>query len=735
MNKFTFSNRVFDASAEPNRRLDENGRLIVKKSLITKAEVSPYFGAEIKDYQALGLEADKRYNVLRPVEELKKCISDFEMLPLLSRHIMDYSDEPQKEDRTGAVGKAEIDGDAVYAPLSVWDKDEIQNIQSETKRELSLGYSCDFVKRSGKYKGTPYDLVMENIKPNHLALVENARVKGAKVFNSKGKVEDNDWDESEHPKDKDNGQFVEKGGGENEAPESKTTESKAAESKAAKKDTKSEAAGKDIKTEKKEIGEFIDLEPKNNNKAKYEISKDDREKAEEAVQWFIDNTAKYTKENPLESSVGDKLHFEPNKKALERLGDVKKAYIENALHFITQKKGDNLELRHLARNKLEALKKIIEAAEFPDKRCKADNGDLVYFKTIEDNKQKDLTLILHFDESSKLNKLDAYRVASGMPGLGEKGVEKVVKNKNSVLKVPSANIQAVHQGKSAEANPDHKNSIQKGKEKVNPQNKKGTLDSSKGEREMKKRLMLLKAFGVFDNDIEQIERLEKETEGKTADEGNEKLKQVLIEKLGADKAEEILLALSAIADKEPAEPPAPAKEEPPAPAAPNKGVLFDWQIDWKGRGYDTGVFIAPIKINGKRYIEEVLVERRTGRQGLYVHEVEIKKKLEDFIKTSTEGGHLPTSKLIISERIAKIKQKTEIKDINPQNKDKADELGGPDFKSGVGTSAKVKNVALKAPSANSQPVHQGKSAEANPDHKDNIQTDKKKVNPLLNLIT
>ncbi|MDR3049425.1 MAG: hypothetical protein LBV16_06300 [Elusimicrobiota bacterium] len=88
------------------------------------------------------------------------------------------------------------------------------------------------------------------------------------------------------------------------------------------------------------------------------------------------------------------------------------------------------------------------------------------------------------------------------------------------------------------------------------------------------------------------------------------------------------------------------------PEVINKGKLFDWQVNWKNRGYDTGVFIAPIEIDGERYIEEVVVEKRTKGQRLYVHEVEIERKLEDFIKTPTKEGHLPTSRLIIAEKIA-----------------------------------------------------------------------------------
>jgi hypothetical protein len=47
------------------------------------------------------------------------------------------------------------------------------------------------------------------------------------------------------------------------------------------------------------------------------------------------------------------------------------------------------------------------------------------------------------------------------------------------------------------------------------------------------------------------------------------------------------------------------------------------------------MFVAPITIDGKRYVETVIVERRTRRQGLYVHDVKIQERLESVLKTST----------------------------------------------------------------------------------------------------
>ncbi len=89
------------------------------------------------------------------------------------------------------------------------------------------------------------------------------------------------------------------------------------------------------------------------------------------------------------------------------------------------------------------------------------------------------------------------------------------------------------------------------------------------------------------------------------------------------------------------------------------GVVFDRQKNWKERGYDTAVIAAPVTIKGVEYVCEVVVGQRTNRQGFYLHEVEIKKKLEDVFKTSTEGGTPQASRSILALRAEDVKREEE----------------------------------------------------------------------------
>lgn len=52
-----------------------------------------------------------------------------------------------------------------------------------------------------------------------------------------------------------------------------------------------------------------------------------------------------------------------------------------------------------------------------------------------------------------------------------------------------------------------------------------------------------------------------------------------------------------------------------------KGKIVDYQTNWKGRGYDTAVIAAPIKIAGVDYLAGVCVKRTSTDSNFYVHEV------------------------------------------------------------------------------------------------------------------
>lgn len=159
------------------RSFDRNGHLIVKRTIITKASVNPYFGREIPNYESLGLEPDKIYNLLRDPKELEKALSSFKGVQLLIKHTPVSADDPHNDLTVGSVGTdIEVEGNDVYASLRVFDKYAIELIESGKLQELSAGYSYTADMTPGEFNGQGYDGVMRNIHGNHVALVERGRI-------------------------------------------------------------------------------------------------------------------------------------------------------------------------------------------------------------------------------------------------------------------------------------------------------------------------------------------------------------------------------------------------------------------------------------------------------------------------------------------------------------------------------------------------------------------------------
>lgn len=159
------------------RHYDDNGFLIVDSTIITKAAVNPYYGKEIPDYESLGLDPEKIYNMLRDPAELEKGMHTLGEKQLLIKHIFVSADELQKESIAGTIGSnLEMVGDDVKGSLTVWDKEAINLIESGKLAELSASYFYDPVMQSGTFKGQPYDGIMTNIRGNHVALVERGRI-------------------------------------------------------------------------------------------------------------------------------------------------------------------------------------------------------------------------------------------------------------------------------------------------------------------------------------------------------------------------------------------------------------------------------------------------------------------------------------------------------------------------------------------------------------------------------
>ena len=161
-------NIVLDSKS--NRYFDENGFLVIKDNKIAKAGVFEYLGREISD----SLPETEIYKVYRPWEELEKSAKDFEGMPVKFGHEWV---QPEKRDiKIGAVsGEVKLEEPYLIADIKIYDKDAIEEITNKGIVDLSPGYRAHYKQETGEYNGEKYDFKQENIKYNHLAVVENGR--------------------------------------------------------------------------------------------------------------------------------------------------------------------------------------------------------------------------------------------------------------------------------------------------------------------------------------------------------------------------------------------------------------------------------------------------------------------------------------------------------------------------------------------------------------------------------
>ena len=159
------------------RSFDGNGRLQIAKTNISKANVCPYYGKEIPNWEALGLEPDKIYRLWRHPDELKKAAATFNNIPVLSTHIPDFPGDPPRQYRVGTThSNCEFDGTYLTVGMSIWDDSAIAGIETGEQKELSASYQYVADMTPGTTPdGEVHDGIMREIVGNHEALVETGR--------------------------------------------------------------------------------------------------------------------------------------------------------------------------------------------------------------------------------------------------------------------------------------------------------------------------------------------------------------------------------------------------------------------------------------------------------------------------------------------------------------------------------------------------------------------------------
>lgn len=171
--------------------IDRDGTWRFVGNPITKECVRPYLGKNIDPDGTMGLEPDKVYNVYRPWSELSKAeaLQTFNGKPFRNEHEMVGTTEgitSTDETRVGGsiynARPADDGSHVIVADLTIFSK-EIQDLIESGKKELSLGYFCDYRPEKGVFDGQAYDFVQCEIEGNHIALVDRGRMgRDVRVF-------------------------------------------------------------------------------------------------------------------------------------------------------------------------------------------------------------------------------------------------------------------------------------------------------------------------------------------------------------------------------------------------------------------------------------------------------------------------------------------------------------------------------------------------------------------------
>jgi hypothetical protein len=172
------------------RQQDQNGFLLVKGCPISSFGIFQYSAAQVGLKEG---DPNRIINVFRPEEAVSdpELLASLQEVPLINDHEMlsgfqgdDSATAPEDYGIDGVLFNVGYDSPWTRGDLKVFTR-QMQADLNSGKKDLSLGYTCDFEMQSGVFDGVPFEVVQTNMRGNHIALVDSGRVPGAKVLDGK----------------------------------------------------------------------------------------------------------------------------------------------------------------------------------------------------------------------------------------------------------------------------------------------------------------------------------------------------------------------------------------------------------------------------------------------------------------------------------------------------------------------------------------------------------------------
>lgn len=161
-----------------SKTVDNNGFWLIENNPVSKEGVFPYLGKTI----SATLEPDKLYNVYRSFDELSKpeTLKSFDGIPFIENHEMIGDGFTSADERVpqGVLMNVRPDGRTLVGDLKIFS-DALKTSIENGKKELSLGYRCNYRIQPGEWNGIKYDVIQTDLRGNHIALVDKGRMGSA----------------------------------------------------------------------------------------------------------------------------------------------------------------------------------------------------------------------------------------------------------------------------------------------------------------------------------------------------------------------------------------------------------------------------------------------------------------------------------------------------------------------------------------------------------------------------
>jgi hypothetical protein len=168
-----------------SRTIDEAGHMRVVGSTLSLANVCPYVGREIPDFEKLGLDPNKIYQLYRDPASLEAAAATGNGKPLTLVHRPQTAADHDHEIVVGSIDNLKWNDPALTGDLSIWSQEGIDVVESGEQKDLSLGYYYVPVMEAGTAPdGTRFHGRMTQASINHCTLVPEGRVQGAFVGDS-----------------------------------------------------------------------------------------------------------------------------------------------------------------------------------------------------------------------------------------------------------------------------------------------------------------------------------------------------------------------------------------------------------------------------------------------------------------------------------------------------------------------------------------------------------------------